>query len=230
MFGRQIISRRETLYCLGALGAGAILPRNLTGAAQPVPTGPLTPATVTISATAIGAIGSAFAGLSYEKDQMANPLFSPQKANASGLFKLIGPSLLRIGGNSVDKTTWTANGAGPSLDATTGVTIQGASIQPNGAFTPGAPATLETNGSTVSCYVGLLTAVLVQIPAPSTPPLTIVSSASLSGVVAPGSFASAYGNSLAASVSLTDSSGVSTLLRRELVSKFSRPSVSAPPE
>jgi uncharacterized protein (TIGR03437 family) len=97
---------------------------------------------------------------------------------------------------------------GLSLDATTGVAIQGAAIQPNGVFTPGAATTLETSGSAISCYVGPLTAALIQVPAPSTPPLTIVSSASLSGVVAPGSFASAYGNSLASSVSLTDSSGV----------------------
>jgi uncharacterized protein (TIGR03437 family) len=519
MLGKQLISRRETLYRLGALGAGAILPGTLTGATQSVPTGPLTAATVTIGAAVVGAIGPSFAGLSYEKDQMDNPFFSPQNANAIGLFKLIGPSLLRIGGNSVDKTTWTPNGAGrtsgqvapsdidalagflkatgwqvlygtnlatstpalaageiayavqslgsslygieignevdlyagnyfpstwgfsdyltlwqsfattirqqsptvpltgpvaasnisgyvapfakaegknvillsdhyyrgngalatstvellvspdtnivtqakamlavsqsvdvpyrfaetnsfynggapnvsdayasalwvidhlfacasngaeginlhgggdstgytpiadsngvvvearpefygvtlftlaghgtlqqttisaggvnatayairavngafniiinnkdavqtintsiqlpqaapsaqliqmtgSSLDATTGIAIQGGAIQPNGAFTPGAPTTLETTGSTISCYVGPLTAVLIQVPAPSTPPLTIVSSASLSGVVAPGSFASAYGNSLASSVSLRDSSGV----------------------
>ena len=112
MFGKQLISRRETLCRLGALGAGAILPRALAGATQSLPLGPLTAATVTVSATVIGAIGPAFAGLSYEKDQMANPFFSPQNANAVGLFKLIGPSLLRIGGNSVDKTTWTPNGAG----------------------------------------------------------------------------------------------------------------------
>ncbi len=43
---------------------------------------------------------------------MAKPFFSPQNSDAIGLFKLIGPSLLRIGGNSVDKTTWMPNGAG----------------------------------------------------------------------------------------------------------------------
>jgi hypothetical protein len=39
-------------------------------------------------------------------------VFSAESADAIGLFKLIGPSLLRIGGNSVDKTTWVPNGAG----------------------------------------------------------------------------------------------------------------------
>ncbi len=90
-------SRREIL--LGALGASALL----SGA---------TSATVTVSATVTGVIGPGFAGLSYEKSQMANAFFSPQNADAIGLFKLIGPSLLRIGGNSVDKTTWMPNGKG----------------------------------------------------------------------------------------------------------------------
>jgi uncharacterized protein (TIGR03437 family) len=508
------------MYCFGALGASAVVPQLLTGATQPIPSGPVTAATVTVTTTVVGVIGPTFAGLSYEKAQMANPFFSPQNADAIGLFNLIGPSLLRIGGNSVDKTTWTPDGPGrtsgqvapsdidalagflkatgwqvlygtnlaqstpslaaaeiaytvqslgpylygieignevdlyssngyfpstwgfsdylalwqsfvtairqqspnvpltgpvaasnisgyvapfakaegknvillsdhyyrangelatstvdllispdsnivtqakamlavsqsvdvpyrfaetnsfynggapnvsdsygsalwvidhlfacasngaqginlhgggdgpgytpiadsngvvvearpefygitlftlaghgtlqqttisagglnatayaiqaangalniiinnkdqaqnlsvtiqlpqaarsaqliqmtcPSLDATTGVTIQGSPIQPNGAFTPGPAIALQTSGSSVSCYVSPLTAVLVQIAAPSTPPLTIVSSASSSGVAAPESLATAYGNSLASSVSLTDSSGV----------------------
>src|SRR3984957_19295518 len=90
-------SRREIL--LGALGASALL----SGA---------TSTTVTVSSTVTGVIGPGFAGFSYEKGQMANSFFSPQNANAIGLFKLIGPSLLRIGGNSVDKTSWTPNGKG----------------------------------------------------------------------------------------------------------------------
>src|SRR5262249_31362050 len=80
--------------------------------AQTMPSGPVTPVTVTITDTAIGVIGPAFTGLSYEKAQMANPFFSPQNANAIGLFRLIKPSLLRIGGNSVDRTTWMPNGRG----------------------------------------------------------------------------------------------------------------------
>jgi uncharacterized protein (TIGR03437 family) len=97
---------------------------------------------------------------------------------------------------------------GPSLASTTGIAIQGSAIPANGAFSPGPAATLTTSGATVSCYVGPLSAALIQIAAPATPPLTIVSSASLTGQVAPESFASAYGTSLAQSVSLTDSSGV----------------------
>jgi len=109
---RGELSRRDILHRLCAIGAGAVWPRFLTGASQPVPTGPITTATVTVTTTVTGVIGPAFAGLSYEKGQMANPFFSPQNASAIGLFKLIGPSLLRIGGNSVDRTTWTPNGRG----------------------------------------------------------------------------------------------------------------------
>jgi|GEM_PF-559341 len=110
----EVISptRRDILRGLGALGAGALLPEFLAGAVQPVPSGPLTAATVTVSSAVSGVIGPAFAGLSYEKSAMANPFFSPKNANGIGLFQLIGPSLLRIGGNSVDLTTWTPGGAG----------------------------------------------------------------------------------------------------------------------
>jgi hypothetical protein len=79
---------------------------------QPVPSGPQTLATVSVSANEIGSIGAAFAGLSYEKDSMALPRFAPGNAALIGLFTRLGPSLLRIGGNSVDKTQWAPNGAG----------------------------------------------------------------------------------------------------------------------
>ncbi len=113
------LTRRDILRTLGAVGAPAVFPRALSAA---------TAATVTVTNTAIGAIGPAFAGLSYEKSQMAKPFFTPKNADAIGLFKLIGPSLLRIGGNSVDKTTWNANGPGltsgqlapPDIDALAG--------------------------------------------------------------------------------------------------------------
>jgi uncharacterized protein (TIGR03437 family) len=87
---------------------------------------------------------------------------------------------------------------GPSLAATTGMTIQGATIAPNGAFSPG-PATALAG---LSFYVSPLSAALVQLAAPSTPPLTIA------GPTAPGSITSAYGNGLGSTVSVTDSAGV----------------------
>lgn len=104
----KLSTRREVLYRLGALGAGSLL----SGASQPLPSGPITPATITVTNAVAGMVGPGFAGLSYEKSQMTNPFFSPQNADAIGLFKLIGPSLLRLGGFSADEMTWTPNGAG----------------------------------------------------------------------------------------------------------------------
>jgi uncharacterized protein (TIGR03437 family) len=60
----------------------------------------------------------------------------------------------------------------------------------------------------VTCTVSPLSAALVQVTAPSIPPLTILSSASGLGVAAPASYASAYGNGLASTVSMRDSAGV----------------------
>lgn len=79
---------------------------------QPVPTGPLTQASLTVTATTSGSIGPAFAGLSYEKSALYEPLFTASNANLIALFKRLGPSLLRVGGNSVDRNVWTPNGAG----------------------------------------------------------------------------------------------------------------------
>jgi hypothetical protein len=79
---------------------------------QPTPSGPLTQASVTVSATSASAIGPAFAGLSYEKSTLYEPLFTGTNSNLIGLFERLGPSVLRIGGNSVDRNVWTPNGAG----------------------------------------------------------------------------------------------------------------------
>ena len=80
---------------------------------QPTPSGPLTPASVTVTATPTGAIGPAFVGLCYEKTQIIlHQLFRASNKNLIALFNLIGPSLLRIGGDSPDKSVWTPNGKG----------------------------------------------------------------------------------------------------------------------
>jgi hypothetical protein len=51
----------------------------------------------------------------------------------------------------------------PALDATTGVTIQGASIPLDGTFTPEDAYALQASGSTVSCYVNALSACMIAI-------------------------------------------------------------------
>jgi hypothetical protein len=51
---------------------------------------------------------------------------------------------------------------GPSLAATSGVTIQGATIYPNGDFTPSAPYNLSAGSSQINCYVPALSAILIK--------------------------------------------------------------------
>jgi len=81
---------------------------------QPTPPGPMTSASLTVTTKAAGSIGSAFAGLSYEKSTLyENPyLFTGSNSSLVGMFKRLGTSILRIGGNSVDRNVWTPNGAG----------------------------------------------------------------------------------------------------------------------
>jgi hypothetical protein len=52
---------------------------------------------------------------------------------------------------------------GPSLEATGGVAIQGAAVAQDGSFAPGAPYTATASNGTVSCYLGPLSAALIQI-------------------------------------------------------------------
>lgn len=79
---------------------------------QPTPSGPITQAALSISSSPSGGIGAGFAGLSYEKSRMCEPLFSASNTDLIGLFKLLGPSILRVGGDSVDQCVWVADGAG----------------------------------------------------------------------------------------------------------------------
>jgi hypothetical protein len=53
---------------------------------------------------------------------------------------------------------------GPALDATSGVTIQGAAVAADGAFAPGPAYTAaRISGSTVTCYLGALSAILLNV-------------------------------------------------------------------
>jgi hypothetical protein len=54
--------------------------------------------------------------LSYEKRSFSSqPLFTGSNTDMIGMFKGLGPSLLRIGGGSVDWTVWHANGKGQTV-------------------------------------------------------------------------------------------------------------------
>src|ERR1700679_3803535 len=122
------LRRRQTIQGALALAASSLLPgcgstsgSSSTGSPgggssnsnpQPTPTGSMTSASLTVTATSAGFIGSSFAGLSYEKSTLyENPyLFTGTNTNLIALFKLIGPSILRVGGNSVDRNVWTPSG------------------------------------------------------------------------------------------------------------------------
>jgi hypothetical protein len=80
---------------------------------QPTPTGAITNASLTISGTSAGTMPDRFVGLSYEKGDFATErLFNGGNNALAAMFQLLGNGVLRIGGNSVDKTLWTAAGLG----------------------------------------------------------------------------------------------------------------------
>ncbi|HXC36240.1 MAG TPA: hypothetical protein VNV43_10220, partial [Candidatus Acidoferrales bacterium] len=71
--------------------------------------GPLTvvQATVTFSPTNTGKVlNSAFCGLSYEKSELTGNLFTSNDVSLLSMFSQIAPAVLRVGGNSVDRTCW----------------------------------------------------------------------------------------------------------------------------
>ena len=118
------ITRRDLLHGAAAFAASSLLP-GCGGSSgqnskipssgsnpQPTPSGPLVDASLTVNAISAGSIGPSFAGLSYEKSQIHQPVFNASNSNLIGIFKRLGPSVLRIGGNSVDKTVWNPSGAG----------------------------------------------------------------------------------------------------------------------
>jgi hypothetical protein len=116
------IRRRTILQGLGGLAIGTLLDGcgggnggpGVSGPSspQPQPSGALTQIPVTISGRPLGSVGPNFAGLSYEKSSMALPRFTPDNADLIGLFRRLGPSLLRLGAGSVDITHWAPAGAG----------------------------------------------------------------------------------------------------------------------
>jgi hypothetical protein len=93
---------------LGSLGKAATNP-------QPEPTGPVTQTYLSVNEVASGHIGRAFAGLSYEKSSLYESLFTDSNSDLIGLFRRLGPSILRIGGNSVDENVWSPNGTGHTI-------------------------------------------------------------------------------------------------------------------
>ena len=94
--------------CGGGGGNSAVQP------AAPVPPPvPNTTASVVLNSSTPGALlNSSFAGLSYEKSKLTSSLFSGSNTSMINMLRLLGPSVLRIGGNSVDTTSWKGSVSG----------------------------------------------------------------------------------------------------------------------
>jgi hypothetical protein len=79
---------------------------------QPLPIGAITAASMTIASIPAGTLSPGFIGLAYEKQSLTTPLFTGAGGDLIGLFQRLGPSVLRMGGTSVDQSIWTPDGKG----------------------------------------------------------------------------------------------------------------------
>ncbi|GAA3440442.1 hypothetical protein [Kutzneria kofuensis] len=79
-----------------------------TGPAAP------TPVTVEITKAASGHVDRGFAGFSYEKDRVGAGMFDAHDTDLVKLFRRLGPSVLRLGGNLGDQVNWNPAGKGGS--------------------------------------------------------------------------------------------------------------------
>lgn len=71
--------------------------------------GPTTPGMITVSrGTTVGRLAAGFAGFSFEKSHVTDGFFTGSNAPLIALFRLLGPGLVRIGANDVNKTRWMA--------------------------------------------------------------------------------------------------------------------------
>lgn len=109
-------TRRRLLATIG-LGAGVagvttlwppLLERTPAHAADP-PT--VTSIAVDLD-TVRGLLTDRSMGFSFERGTLALPLFDDANTDLVALFRLLGPGVLRLGGNSVDRTEWDHTGSG----------------------------------------------------------------------------------------------------------------------
>jgi hypothetical protein len=90
--------------------------------------GPSVMGTVTVDpGMAVSRLPAGFVGFSYEKSHLTNAFFTGSNAPLIAMFKLLGPSILRLGGNSVDATSWSA-GAPPTTGGAIGTMIGSADV------------------------------------------------------------------------------------------------------
>jgi hypothetical protein len=108
-----MLSRRDALRL--AVG-GAVAPPLAGCAAPPSAAGDSAAClTLEIDRDRVGPeIGAGFTGFSYEKAHLGSGFFTAANEPLVALFGRLGPSLLRLGGNTVDQTSWQPPGAAPT--------------------------------------------------------------------------------------------------------------------
>ncbi len=95
----------------GALGVSAVS----LGRLVDLPRAGATPGATTVTldlTTTIGALPARMLGFSMERARLFQPLLSPDNEPMKALFRLLGPGVLRLGGNSVEKVGWSPLGPG----------------------------------------------------------------------------------------------------------------------
>ncbi|CCE07997.1 putative lipoprotein [Bradyrhizobium sp. STM 3843] len=111
---RELIALLSTIGIGGWLGSGAGRSVAAPAASAPSPGPARADVSVRLDRDRPGAtLTSRFAGLSYEKDKLPQPMFTAGNDALLGLYRLLGPGVLRIGANAVDRCAWL--GATPKL-------------------------------------------------------------------------------------------------------------------
>jgi hypothetical protein len=124
-------------------------------------------ATVTRGSSA-GQIGPGFAGFSFEKTHMTNGSFTGQNSAMIALFKLVGPTVLRIGADDVDVCEWDPTalpgGGGPPYSHSIGtadvddlgamLTAAGARVIYGVNFHTATPASSAAEAAYVTTHLG----------------------------------------------------------------------------
>ena len=106
---------------LGHLASGLLLPslagcgaHDITSMSVDARRADVRPASMTIAidrSSSDATINSGYAGFSYEKSSLAHRFFSASNYPLVRLFRRLGAGQLRLGGNSVDRTSWRAASA-----------------------------------------------------------------------------------------------------------------------
>ena len=115
------LTRRNVLKGAAGLAASSLLAGRASLEAatlsanagnQPYPSGSIAQVPLTLTSNTVGAVSEGFAGLAYSKEKMLGTLFTGWDTTLIGIFKILGPSVLRIGGSTVDDSVWNPNGPG----------------------------------------------------------------------------------------------------------------------